>query len=185
LRRLQLCIARCNYLNRSAEWSFYHNHHINRISLTNMFTMLFGAARSAGNRSASSAILRIRNSQIPSRQCIWNPAKRPNSGFSTASPRLNNSQNVSNTIAAAPTPAAAVPVPGWQRLGPLTTFFQFYSKSQSKRPYLTQFVSSLCIFCAGDLGAQYIGGEPYDFKRTLRILAISAGSSIVIFKWYV
>ena len=151
-----------------------------------MSIFLCGAARTAGHGSASGTILRIQRSYIPSRQFFVRSAKhsKPSSSFSTATRRPQKPPNASNTSTTAPTPAAAAASPAfWQRLGPLSTFFRFYSKSQATRPYATQFASSLGIFCAGDLGAQYIGGEAYDFKRTLRILAISAGSSVIIFRW--
>lgn len=116
------------------------------------------------------------------------------SNFSTTIRRrgAQDSQKAINSAATAPNATATAvaeglsPVPAlWERLGPLTRFFRWYGKRNAQRPYLTQFLSSLVIFCAGDLAAQYFGGEEYDYKRTLRILAISAGSSIIIFKWLV
>ncbi|KAH8597215.1 hypothetical protein B0O99DRAFT_618266 [Bisporella sp. PMI_857] len=88
-------------------------------------------------------------------------------------------------------PARTVPVantvptlPIWQRLGPLSRAFQAYGRSQRKRPYVTQFVSSLVIYVLGDLSAQNINGDEYDPARTVRALIISAGSSIPSFKWF-
>lgn len=134
-----------------------------------------------------------RYSPSPSQQLLLNPARRSakislRSHFSTSVRRYGpqDSQKAVNSAATAPTSAAPVPAPSlWERLGPLTRFFRWYGKSNAQRPYLTQFLSSLVIFCTGDLVAQYLGGEEYDYKRTLRILAISAGSSIIIFKWLV
>jgi hypothetical protein len=86
---------------------------------------------------------------------------------------------------AIPIPATVANVPLWQRLGPLSRGFQAYGRSQRKRPYATQFCSSLVIYFLGDLSAQNINGDEYDPKRTLRALVISAGSSIPSYKWYV
>lgn len=119
-----------------------------------------------------------------------NLTKRPaglsfRSTFSTTVRRPQEAQKAVNSAATAPTRAAPVKPAFWEQLGPLAHFFRWYGKSNTQRPYLTQFLSSLVIFCTGDLAAQYFGGEEYDYKRTLRILVISAGSSIVIFKWLV
>jgi len=87
--------------------------------------------------------------------------------------------------AASPVPVAnTVPaVPIWYRLGPFTRGVQAFSRSQQKRPYATQFVSSLCIWVLGDLSAQKLNGDEYDYTRTLRALVLSAGSSIPSYKW--
>jgi hypothetical protein len=84
-----------------------------------------------------------------------------------------------------PVPATVANVPIWQRLGPLSRGFRAYGRSQRKRPYATQFCSSLVIYFLGDLSAQNINGDEYDPKRTLRALVISAGFSIPTYKWYV
>lgn len=81
-----------------------------------------------------------------------------------------------------PVPATVANIPIWQRLGPLSRGFQAYGKSQRKRPYATQFVSSLVIYFAGDLCAQRINGDEYNPKSTLRALIISACSSIPAYK---
>ena len=90
-----------------------------------------------------------------------------------------------------PANATSIPVPNtvgtlpiWQRLGPLSRGFQAFGRSQRKRPYTTQFISSLVIYVLGDLSAQNINGDEYDYKRSLRALVISAGSSIPSYKWY-
>lgn len=82
-----------------------------------------------------------------------------------------------------PFPQTVAPLPLWQRLGPLSRGFQAYGRSQRKRPYATQFVSSLVIYVVGDSMAQRVGGEEYDGWRTGRALVISMGSSIPSFKW--
>ena len=82
-----------------------------------------------------------------------------------------------------PVPNIVANLPIWQRLGPLSKGFQAYSRSQRKRPYTTQFCSSLVIYFLGDLSAQNISGDEYDPKRTMRALVISAFSSIPSYKW--
>jgi protein Mpv17 len=82
-----------------------------------------------------------------------------------------------------PVPNTVANLPIWQRLGPLSKGLQAYSRSQRKRPYTTQFCSSLVIYFLGDLSAQNISGDEYDPKRTMRALVISAFSSIPTYKW--
>jgi protein Mpv17 len=83
-----------------------------------------------------------------------------------------------------PPTVAAQAKPIWERLGPLSTVLQAFGRSQRERPYLTQFCGSLVIYFIGDLSAQAINGDEYDPRRTGRALVISAGSSIVAYKWY-
>jgi protein Mpv17 len=106
--------------------------------------------------------------------------------------RRHNSTNpttkknaVNDTIKGASIPVQnpVAPLPVWQRLGVLSKGIQAYGRSQSKRPYATQFVASLVIYLLGDLSAQNIGGDAYDPHRTLRALVISACSSIQTYKW--
>jgi len=87
--------------------------------------------------------------------------------------------------AGSPVPVAnTVPVlPIWHRLGPVSKGIQAFGRSQRRRPYATQFVSSLFIWVLGDLSAQKISGEEYDPARTVRALILSAGSSIPSYKW--
>jgi hypothetical protein len=131
-------------------------------------------------KAASRAILR--RTHFPSRQqpsikkghhSSTNPAVRPKAGDDPANGT------------AIPIPATVANVPLWQRLGPLSRGFQAYGRSQRKRPYATQFCSSLVIYFLGDLSAQNINGDEYDPKRMLRALVISAGSSIPTYRWYV
>ncbi|KAI1001552.1 hypothetical protein K3495_g6648 [Podosphaera aphanis] len=58
-----------------------------------------------------------------------------------------------------------------------------FTKSQRKRPYTTQVISSIIIFFIGDLSAQKIKGDSYDPQRALRAMVIGAGSSIPIYEW--
>ena len=82
-----------------------------------------------------------------------------------------------------PTPNIVSPLPLWQRLGPLSIMFNSYARAQRKRPYITQFCSSLVIYFCGDLAAQQIAGEKYNIWRTLRSLVIGGISSIPSYKW--
>jgi hypothetical protein len=106
-------------------------------------------------------------------------AKRHNSNPATRPKAEDDPANGT----AIPVPATVANVPLWQRLGPLSRGFQAYGRSQRRRPYATQFCSSLVIYFLGDLAAQNINGEEYDPKRMLRALVISAGSSIPSYKW--
>jgi protein Mpv17 len=128
-------------------------------------------------KTASRAILR--RSHFPHRQQS-NITKRHNSNVNATRPRVEDDPANGTSI---PVPATVANVPLWQRLGPLSRGFQAYGRSQRKRPYATQFCSSLVIYFLGDLSAQNINGDEYDPKRTLRAFAISAGSSIPTYKW--
>jgi protein Mpv17 len=131
-------------------------------------------------KAASRAILR--RTHFPSRQQP-NITKRHNtSGNPTTGPKPEDDSANGTSI---PIPATVANVPLWQRLGPLSRGFQAYGRSQRKRPYATQFCSSLVIYFLGDLSAQNINGDEYDPKRMLRALVISAGSSIPTYRWYV
>lgn len=77
-----------------------------------------------------------------------------------------------------------IPTSLWyQRLGPVTNFFRWFHRTQEKRPYTVQISTSLTVYLFGDLLAQDIGGEYYDPKRTLRMLAIGAIASVPGYKW--
>jgi hypothetical protein len=120
----------------------------------------------------------LRRSHFPNRQPRRhnsNPT-RPKSGVDPANHGDGTSIPVPNTVAT---------LPIWHRLGPLSKGFQAYGRNQRKRPYTTQFISSLFIYFLGDLSAQNINGDEYDPARTLRALIISAGSSIPSYKWSV
>ncbi|EXJ86680.1 hypothetical protein A1O3_03633 [Capronia epimyces CBS 606.96] len=72
----------------------------------------------------------------------------------------------------------------YHRLGPVTTFFNWFHRTQLKRPYTVQICTTLTTYLCGDLLAQDIGGEPYDPTRTLRMLTIGAVASIPGYKWF-
>ncbi|OAQ66382.1 Mpv17/PMP22 family protein [Pochonia chlamydosporia 170] len=84
---------------------------------------------------------------------------------------------------AAASPSTSLP-PIWQRLGPLTTAANAYSRSQRKRPYTTQVVGALVIYLFADLSAQRIGGREYDPKRTGRTLLIGLAAAIPYYHWF-
>jgi hypothetical protein len=112
------------------------------------------------------------------RRSHFNIPKRHSSNTSRAKDDPTNGTSI-------PVPNTVANLPLWQRLGPLSRGFQAYGRSQRKRPYTTQFCSSLVIYFLGDLSAQHINGDEYDPKRTLRALVISAGSSIPSYNWQV
>lgn len=112
---------------------------------------------------------------------------------SNVTKRHNNTSGSPRTVAENdPTSGTSIPVPNtvptlpiWQRLGPVSSGLRAYGRSQRKRPYTTQFVSSLVVFFLGDLGAQRINGDEYDPARTGRALVIGGISSIPSYKWSV
>lgn len=110
-----------------------------------------------------------------------NIPRRPNSNSS----QKTRGGDVDPTSSPVPVPNTVPILPIWHRLGPISRGFQAYGRSQRKRPYTTQFASSLVIYVLGDLSAQNINGDEYDPARTVRALIISAGSSIPSYKWYV
>lgn len=124
----------------------------------------------------------LRRPYLPTRQQPL--AKRHNTTSSTPTTARPKQDDPANSISI-PVPNTVGAIPIWQRLGPLSKGFQAYGRSQRKRPLATQFVSSLVIFFMGDISAQSISGDEYDYKRTLRALVISAGSSIPNYKWSV
>lgn len=84
-----------------------------------------------------------------------------------------------------PVPNTVAPLPFWQRLGPLTRAGQAYARSQRKRPWATQFVSTLVIYFCADISAQRMSGKDYDPKRTARSLIIGGVASIPSYTWCV
>lgn len=131
-------------------------------------------------RAASRTI--FRRPYLPTKQQVL--SKRHNTTTSTPTTTSTKPDDPAKSISIPVANTVGV-IPIWQRLGPLSRGFQAYGRSQRKRPLATQFVSSLVIFFLGDISAQSISGDEYDYKRTLRALVISAGSSIPSYKWYV
>lgn len=103
----------------------------------------------------------------------------------TQNPRTKAADEHPARGTAIPTPNTVATLPLWQRLGPLSAGFRAYGRSQRKRPYTTQFVSSLIVFFLGDLGAQRINGDEYDAARSGRALVIGGIASIPSYKWCV
>jgi len=71
----------------------------------------------------------------------------------------------------------------YRRLGPVAEFLRWFHSAQTKRPYTVQLCTSLTVYLTGDLLAQDIGGEPYDSKRTIRMLTIGAIAAIPGYNW--
>lgn len=108
-----------------------------------------------------------------------NIAKRHNTN---GSPRTKADDNPANGTSI-PVPNTVATLPIWQRLGPLSSGFRAYGRSQRKRPLTTQLISSLVVFALGDLAAQNINGDEYDPMRTGRALVIGGMASIPSYKW--
>ncbi|KIX03365.1 uncharacterized protein Z518_06917 [Rhinocladiella mackenziei CBS 650.93] len=89
------------------------------------------------------------------------------------------------TIQSAKNEPLDVPIQLWyHRLGPVSTFFNWFHRTQVKRPYTVQLCTTLTTYLCGDLLAQDIGGELYDPTRTLRMLTIGAIAAIPGYKWF-
>lgn len=105
----------------------------------------------------------------------------------------------------APATPTTIPGPSWLWLEPVIEPFRAYGRVQQRKPYLTQFVSSLVIYFVGDLVAQSIAvpenkgvveeeddergwvqswSEDRDWARTGRALLIGGISSIPSYKWF-
>jgi len=124
------------------------------------------------------------------------PRRTPPSFLRTPPRRLqststSSSSSTNRKVSTVAAPGLQIPVPNtvatlplWQRLGPLTTAFSAYGRSQRKNPYRTQFLTSLVIYMIGDITAQKINGDEYEPLRTSRALVISAGSSIPSYLWF-
>lgn len=102
-----------------------------------------------------------------------NPAERPTDPATT-----------NGTSIPIPIPATIPTLPLWQRLGPLTTAFEALSRSQRKRPWTTQFVSTVVVYFLGDITAQSLRDEEYEPGRTARSMVIGAGAAIPTYTWY-
>lgn len=78
------------------------------------------------------------------------------------------------------------PIPSaWKSQNPLVSFFEWFSRSQSRRPYLTQLCVTPVIFCIGDFSAQMIGdGDDLDYYSSLRSIVIGSVIAIPTYKWF-
>ena len=102
------------------------------------------------------------------------PKKQPPHSSNEASSEASNGEPID------------IPIQLWyHRLGAVSTFFNWFHRTQERRPYTVQVCTTLTTYLCGDLLAQDIGGEPYDPRRTLRMLTIGALDSIPGYKWYV
>ncbi|KAH7378822.1 hypothetical protein BKA66DRAFT_532731 [Pyrenochaeta sp. MPI-SDFR-AT-0127] len=106
----------------------------------------------------------------------------------------------------APETAQTIPGPSWLWLEPIYEPFRAYGRVQQRKPYMTQFVSSLVIYFVGDLVAQSITqpadrpelvqeveeekgwvqqwSHDRDWARTGRAIVIGGLSSIPAYKWF-
>ena len=83
-----------------------------------------------------------------------------------------------------PSDIVDVPINLWyHRLGPVTSFFGWFNRTQQKRPLTVQFCTSLTIYFFGDTLAQRIEGGEYDPKRMARNLIVGGISSLPGYKW--
>lgn len=67
---------------------------------------------------------------------------------------------------------------------PVAKFFDWYSRQQHHRPYITELCSTPLIYCLGDFTAQMLGADDYDPYRTVRSITIGAVASIPSYKWF-
>ncbi|KAL6897205.1 hypothetical protein GGI43DRAFT_111296 [Trichoderma evansii] len=88
------------------------------------------------------------------------------------------------TAAATTTPNAVISRPLWQRLGPVTRMAQAYGRSQHKRPWVTQTITTTFIFFLADLGAQSTNDDDYDPLRSVRTMIVGAGMAIPAYSWF-
>lgn len=120
-----------------------------------------------------------RRSHAPSLKAhVW---MRHNTG---GNPRLKTDDDPAKGTSI-PVPNTVPTLPIWQRLGPLSSAFRAYGRSQRKRPLTTQLVSSIVVYFLGDLAAQKINGDEYNPARAGRALIIGGMSSIPSYKWLV
>lgn len=80
--------------------------------------------------------------------------------------------------------AAVPPASAWRRLGPLTSAFDAFGRSQRKRPYTTQIISAMIIFTCADVSAQNISDSDYDAVRTARAILIGGVAAVPQYRWY-
>jgi protein Mpv17 len=68
---------------------------------------------------------------------------------------------------------------------PVLQFLDWFSYSQSRRPYLTQLCITPFIYCLGDVSAQMIGNDEFDQHRSLRSIIIGVIVSIPSYEWFI
>ncbi|GKZ33182.1 hypothetical protein AbraIFM66950_002971 [Aspergillus brasiliensis] len=67
---------------------------------------------------------------------------------------------------------------------PVRIFFNWYSHSQSRRPYITQLCLTPLIYCLGDFSAQIIGNDDFDYHRSLRSVVVGLFIAIPSREWF-
>ncbi len=78
-----------------------------------------------------------------------------------------------------------VPSPLWyHRMGPVKDFFSWFSRAQRRRPLTVAVGTSITTYFCGDIVAQEISGEPYDYKRTARMLLVGGVASLPGYRWF-
>ena len=82
-------------------------------------------------------------------------------------------------------PRGTTPRPIAQKLQrPIALLFDWFSHSQSRRPYTTQLCLTPLIFCLGDFSAQMIGDDDFDYHRSLRSVIIGLVIAIPSHEWF-
>src|ERR1700753_436717 len=103
---------------------------------------------------------------------------------STSSSATSGSHSIRSAEESA---SKTIPGPAYFWLDSLSKPLQAFGRAQAKRPYLTQFLSTLTIYLLGDLSAQNLvpenPDEPYSPMRTVRALIIGGLAAIPGYKW--
>lgn len=143
--------------------------------------------RAALKYGARSPWLRAPRSRAPQAHRNSSNSTPPKDSTSPATPKDQPPRSPNEVIIGnAKAEPVDIPIQLWyHRLGPVSSFFSWFHRSQEKRPYTVQVCTTLITYLCGDLLAQDIGGELYDPTRTLRMLTIGALASIPGYKWYV
>lgn len=119
--------------------------------------------------------------------------------------RRYNASKPSPVAQKAPETANTIPGANWLWLEPIYEPFRAYGRVQQRKPYMTQFISSLVIYFVGDLVAQSISepapkeavleeveekgwvqewSDNRDWHRTGRSIIIGGLSSIPAYRWF-
>lgn len=67
---------------------------------------------------------------------------------------------------------------------PAQAFVNWYSYSQSRRPYTTQLCLTPLIYCIGDFSAQTVGDDGFDYRRSLRSIVVGLVIAIPSREWF-
>ena len=139
----------------------------------------------------------VRRPYFPSHSFLSKPLRRPDSTRTNA---LNSSPSEHT---AKPKSASAAPEssthnastssqPQNRVLSTLLVPIRAYGRLQQRRPYLTQIVTSVSIWTAGDILAQYITSKgqnspflaSYDPFKTMRAMIIGGAITLPIYYWF-